>query len=390
MAPVVKALKDCPGLDYRLVLTGQHESLVDQNLDMLGLRPRDDLDYNLGIMQEGQSLYDVAQGCLQGLGEVVREYQPKLLLAQGDTATVFFSSLVGYFEKIDVGHVEAGLRTGDKRAPYPEEMFRRLTDALSDLHFAPTEAAKLNLLKEGIESSRVHVTGNTVVDSLKVIENFVGRGEAPELRSILEDERSRLVLLTAHRRESFGQPLRDVFGAVRALVEEHDDVRLLYPVHPNPNVVEPAQEFLSEHPRIDLVEPLHYLDLVLALKNAHLILTDSGGIQEEAPTFGTPVLVLRDVTERPEGVKAGVAILVGTDSERIIEEGNRILSRSQGEGPRASPSTAFPNPYGDGRAGKRIVDIISSVLTGASREMEDWPGHESGLGRTVNTDQGVP
>ena len=374
MAPVLKALRDCPGLDSRLVLTGQHESLVDQILDVLGLEP----DYDLGIMQEGQSLYDVAEGCLQGLGGVVREYQPKLLLAQGDTATVFFSSLVAYFEKIDVGHVEAVLRTGDKWAPYPEEMFRRLTDVLTDLHFAPTVAARDNLLAEGIEPSQVYVTGNTVVDSLLVIASREGRAEAPLLRSILEDERSRLVLLTAHRRESFGQPLRDVFRAVRALVDEHDDVRLLYPVHPNPNVVEPAEELLSDHPRIDLVEPLHYGDLVLALKGAHLVLTDSGGIQEEAPTFGTPVLVLRRVTERPEGIEAGVAILVGTDPEKILEEGRRILSRGpEGRGStreRDMSSTVAMNPYGDGKAGERIVDIITSVLTGASRSTEDWAG----------------
>ena len=378
MAPVVKALRDCPGLDSRLVLTGQHESLVDQNLDMLGLRPRNDLDYNLEIMQEGQSLYDVAQGCLEGLGGVVRDYRPKLLLAQGDTATVFFSSLVAYFEKIKVGHVEAGLRTGDKWAPYPEEMFRRLTDVLTDLHFAPTEWAKANLLKEGIEPSQVYVTGNTVVDSLRVIASILGRAEAPKLREILEEEHSRLVLLTAHRRESFGQPLREVFGAVRALVDEHDDVRLLYPVHLNPNVVEPAEELLSDHPRIHLVDPLRYRDLILALKGAHLILTDSGGIQEEAPTFGTPVLVLREVTERPEGIEEGVAILVGTDSEKILEEGRRILSRgleergSTRESDRSS--TPAPNPYGDGRAGERIVDIIASVLTGEPRSTTDWAG----------------
>ena len=374
MAPVVKALRDCPGLDSRLVLTGQHESLVDEILEVLGLQP----DYDLDIMQEGQSLYDVAQGCLEGLGGVVRKFQPKLLLAQGDTATVFFSSLVAYFEKIKVGHVEAGLRTGDKFAPYPEEMFRRLTDVLTDLHFAPTATARANLLAEGIEPSQVHVTGNTVVDSLRVIAPMLGRAEAPFLRSILEDERSRLVLLTAHRRESFGQPLRDVFRAARALVDEHDDVHLLYPVHPNPDVVEPARELLSDHPRIHLVDPLHYRDLILALKGAHLILTDSGGIQEEAPTFGTPVLVLREVTERPEGIEAGVAILVGTDSEKILEEGRRILSRgleergSTRESDRSS--TPAPNPYGDGRAGERIADIIVSVLTGEPRSTTDWAG----------------
>ncbi len=366
MAPVVAALRQKPGLDSRLVLTGQHSDLVDQVLDALDLHP----DYDLGIMQEGQSLYDVAQGCLTGLGGVVVEYRPDLLLAQGDTATVFFSSLVSFFEKTRVGHVEAGLRSGDKWAPFPEEIFRRLTDVLTDLHFAPTKAARDKLLAEGFEQSHVYVTGNTVVDSLLRMASMEGKAEAPPLRSILEDERSRLVLLTAHRRESFGKPLGDVFRAVRRLVDEHDDVRLLYPVHPNPNVVGPAQELLSDHPRIDLVEPLGYRDLVLALQGAHLVLTDSGGIQEEAPTFGTPVLVLRNVTERPEGVEAGVAILVGTDPEKILEEGSRILSRGQDEVPPEPP----PNPYGDGRAGERIVDIIASVLTGESRSTTDWAG----------------
>ena len=374
MAPVVKVLRDCPDLDSRLVLTGQHGSLVDQILDALELRP----DYDLEIMREGQSLYDVAQECLQGLGGVVREDRPDLLLAQGDTATVFFSSLVAFFERTRVGHVEAGLRSGDKWAPFPEEMFRRLTDVLTDLYFTPTSAARDNLLAEGFEPSQVYVTGNTVVDSLTRMASMEGEAEAPPLRSILEGEHGRLVLLTAHRRESFGQPLRDVFRAVRRLVDEHEDVRLLYPVHPNPNVVEPAEELLSDHPRIDLVEPLGYRDLVLALQGAHLILTDSGGIQEEAPTFGTPVLVLREVTERPEGIEAGVAILVGTDPEKILEEGRRILSGGLEEGDSTRESDLSspppPNPYGDGRAGERIADIILSVLTGEPRSTTDWAG----------------
>ena len=366
MAPVVAALRQCPGLESRLALTGQHESLVDQILALLELHP----DYDLGIMREGQSLYDVARECLEGLGGLVREYRPDLLLAQGDTASVFFSSLAAFFEKTRVGHVEAGLRSRDKYAPFPEEIFRRLSDVLTDLHFAPTVAARDNLLAEGVEPSQVYVTGNTVVDSLLRVASMEGEAEAPVLRSILGEESSRLVLLTAHRRESFGEPLRDIFRAVRVLVDEHDDVRLLYPVHPNPNVVEPAQELLSDHPRIDLVEPLGYRDLVLAMQGACLILTDSGGIQEEAPTFGTPVLVLRRVTERPEGVEAGVAVLVGTDPERILEEGRSILSGGRGGARRA----VLPNPYGDGGAGERIVDVISSVLTGSPRSTTDWAG----------------
>ena len=364
MAPVMAALRRTAGLDSRLLLTGQHGDLVDQILGALDLHP----DFDLGIMQEGQSLYDVAQGCLQGLRDVMQDYRPQLVLAQGDTSTVFFSSLVAFFEKVQVGHVEAGLRSGDKWAPFPEEMFRRLTDVLTDLYFAPTPAAADRLLAERVEPSHVHVTGNTVVDSLARTARLASGVASPVLKSILEDERSRLVLLTAHRRESFGQPLRDVFIAARRLVDEHADVRLLYPVHPNPNVVEPARALLSDHPRIDLVEPLDYPDLVQALQGAHLVLTDSGGIQEEAPTFGTPVLVLRDVTERPEGVAAGVAFLVGTDPKKILEEGSRILARDPVR------SDSYVNPYGDGRAGERIADIVSAVLTGGSRTTEDWTG----------------
>ncbi len=363
MAPVVAALRNNPGLDSRLVLTGQHSDLVDEILDVLDLRP----EYDLGIMREGQSLYDVAQGCLEGLGGIVREYGPHLLLAQGDTATVFFASLVAFFEKIRVGHVEAGLRSGNKWAPFPEEMFRRLTDVLTDLYFVPTRTARDKLLAEGVEPSNVYLTGNTVVDSLMRMAALDAEVESPVLRSLLQDEGNRLVLLTAHRRESFGQPLRDVFGAIRSLVDEHSDVRLLYPVHPNPNVVGPAQELLGDHPRIHLVEPLGYGDLVCALQRAHLILTDSGGIQEEAPTFGTPVLVLREVTERPEGIETGVATLVGTDPDKILREGRRILSGGSEKG-------SGTNPYGDGKAGERIVDIIASILNEVKRKTADWGG----------------
>jgi UDP-N-acetylglucosamine 2-epimerase (non-hydrolysing) len=295
---------------------------------------------------------------------VVRGYRPDVLLVQGDTATVFVGSLVAFFERVRVGHVEAGLRSHDKWAPFPEEIFRRLADVLSDYYFAPTTLAREQLLAEGVPAARIHVTGNTVVDALLSVSGHERPVDDPTLAEVLAGGR-RLILLTAHRRESFGEPLRRVFAAVRKLADEVPDAEVVYPVHPNPNVRAPADELLSGHPRIRLIPPLGYLDLVTALRRAALVLTDSGGIQEEAPTFGVPVLVLRDVTERPEGIAAGVAELVGTDAGRILSRGLTALARS-------AAGAVPPNPYGDGRAGERIADIVRADLTGAPRRTEDW------------------
>jgi UDP-N-acetylglucosamine 2-epimerase (non-hydrolysing) len=370
MAPVVRALDVREHrVESRLALTGQHDELVDQVLEAFGMSP----EYDLGIMKPGQDLYDVAHACLEGLREVIREYRPDLILVQGDTASVFFGSLGAFFEKVGVGHVEAGLRSRHGGMPYPdpfpEEMFRRLTGVLTLHHFAPTLEAGENLMNEGVSRDRVHVTGNTVVDALQGAARVPHDPGNEDLRSALESGR-RLVLLTAHRRESFGDPLREAFSAVRELVDEHGEVEVLYPVHPNPQVLEPARELLSGHPRIRLTEPLDYLDLVTALKHAHLVLTDSGGIQEEAPTFGAPVLVLREATERPEGVRAGVARLVGTRKALILAEARAFLT--QEAAPRAGPRPQ--NPYGDGLAGERIADIVVSNLTGSARETADWDG----------------
>ena len=361
MAPVVEALRNyAADVETRVVLTGQHTQLVDQVLEAFRLNP----DYDLGIMKEGQTLYDVVQGALKGLRGVVQEFRPDALLVQGDTATVFTGSLVGFFERVKVGHVEAGLRTKDKWAPFPEEIFRRLTDVVSDYYFAPTAHAQAALLAEGVPAEQVYVTGNTVVDALHSVAAQERPIENEVLRAAIQGER-RLVLLTAHRRESFGGPIRDVFGAVRALADEIGDIEIVYPVHPNPNVVEPARELLSDHERIHLIEPVGYLDLVAALSSAALVLTDSGGIQEEAPAFGVPVLVLREVTERPEGIEAGVAELVGTDRDLILERSRAALARSAADTPAI-------NPYGDGRAGARIADIVVSDLLGRARSLEDW------------------
>jgi UDP-N-acetylglucosamine 2-epimerase (non-hydrolysing) len=357
MAPVIRALeRSAPEADTRLALTGQHTDLVEEALRAFRLEP----DWDLGIMREGQSLYDVTREGLDGLRNVVGEWRPDLILVQGDTATVFLGALVGYFEGVATGHVEAGLRSGDLRRPFPEEGFRRLASVLAELHFAPTPGARENLLREGVPDERIHVTGNTVVDALL---EMAERGATPEssgVRRMLEDGAAPFALLTAHRRESFGEPLERIFKGVLELVEARPELHVLYPVHPNPRVQEPAHRVLGGHPRIHLAAPLSYADLVAALQGAALVLTDSGGIQEEAPTFGTPVLVLRDVTERPEGIQAGVARLVGTDSDRLVREAVRILD----EGGGARDRRRRANPYGDGRAGERIAEVVREVLAG--------------------------
>ncbi len=363
LAPVVDALLARAEVDTRLALTGQHTSLVDQVLEVFGLRP----DWDLDIMREGQSLYDVAEGCLTALRGVYEEYRPDLVLVQGDTASVFFGSLVGFFERMCVGHVEAGLRSGDKWRPFPEEVLRRLTSVVADVHFAPTPRARDNLLDEGIDLDIIHVTGNTVVDALGRIGAKERPVRDPVLRQVLADDR-RLVLLTAHRRESFGAPLREAFAAVRGLADAHEDIVIVYPVHPNPRVKEAAEATLAGHSRVRLVPPLDYFDMIAALRASALVITDSGGIQEEAPSFETPVLVLREVTERPEGVDAGVAELVGTDGALIVERAGALLA-DEGIAERLRRAG---NPYGDGRAGERIADIVVHRLAGAERRTQDW------------------
>jgi len=366
LAPVIAALGSRSEVETRVALTGQHTDLMDQVLRVFGIAP----DWDLGIMREGQDLYDVAHGCLEGLRAVQQEYRPDILLVQGDTATVFFAGLVAYFERGRLGHVEAGLRSGDKWRPFPEEAFRRLTGVLTDLHFAPTLRARANLLAEGVPAATVHLTGNTVVDALETIARRPHQVSEPMVRQALALEK-RLVLVTAHRRESFGAPLREAFSALRELADLHPETVLLYPVHPNPNVRGPASELLGGHDRILLSAPLDYLDLLFALRHASLAITDSGGIQEEAPSFGVPVLVLREVTERPEGIDAGVAELVGTDRSRILAAASRLL-----RDPDAHARVAGqPNPYGDGQAGGRIADIVVHSLTGGRRRTSDWEPH---------------
>jgi UDP-N-acetylglucosamine 2-epimerase (non-hydrolysing) len=370
---------------------------MDQVAEVFQLHP----DWDLEIMREGQDLYGVTEKCLNGLRPIVREYNPDLVIVEGDTASVFVAGLVSFYERTRVGHVEAGLRSGDKWRPWPEEIFRRLTGVVSDVHFAPTPAARDNLLREGVSPQAIHVTGNTVVDAVLAISRTAHEPGNPDLRAALHSGR-RLVLVTAHRRESFGAPLRAAFSAIRRLADAFEDIVVLYPVHPNPNVRSAAEEILADHTRIILTTPLDYRDLLLALQECVLVLTDSGGIQEEAPTFGKPVLVLRELTERPEAVDAGVSVLVGTDPDRIAGIASAVLDGrgwqflSALRDLRREPSTAgipleeelasakvlqstmaqrvFPNPYGDGNAGERIADIIVHRLTGRERSTTDWPG----------------
>jgi UDP-N-acetylglucosamine 2-epimerase (non-hydrolysing) len=362
LAPVIDALKKRSAeIETLVALTGQHTDLTDEVIRAFDIA----VDVDLDIMSDGQTLYDIASRILPSLRDQVQKLNPDVILVQGDTASVFFGALVGFFEKKKVGHVEAGLRSHNKFHPWPEEIFRRMTGVAADYHFAPTRAAAENLLDEGVAAGQVFVTGNTVVDALLTVSERDLAVQSEDLRAALGAGK-KLVLVTAHRRESFGAPMREAFGAIRTLADRHEDALFFYPVHPNPEVRR-AAEVLSNHPRIVLTKPLGYFDLVHALKHAHFALTDSGGIQEEAPTFGTPVLVMREVTERPEGVHAGVTALVGTDAGKITDYGTRLLS-----GDLRATMAAATNPYGDGRAGPRIADIIIADLTARPRQTDDW------------------
>ena len=355
MAPVIRGLRELgTGIEVGLALTGQHDELVAEVLDVFGLRP----EFDLAIMTQGQSPSEVGALCLARLGPIFEAWRPGLVLVEGDTATVFFGALTAYHHRIPVGHVEAGLRTGNLRSPFPEEGYRRMAAVIADLHFAPTAGARENLLSEGIDDGRIHVTGNPVVDALLQVAEEM---EAPKSLSpghLCRDAAPPFALLTAHRRESFGPPLERVFAALLELLDRHPTLEIVYPVHPNPAVEAPARRILAGHPRIHLLAPLGYTELVWVLAHATLVLTDSGGIQEEAPTFGTPVLVLRDVTERPEGVDAGVAELVGTEAGRIVHAALGLLGRPR----EAREKTLARNPYGDGSAGRRIAEIVGAFL----------------------------
>lgn len=344
MAPVVKALAKEPWADSRVLATAQHRHLLDQVLDVFKIVP----DRDLNVMRPNQDLAGLTARLLVELDRTLRLEAPDVVLAQGDTTTVMTVALACFYLNIPFGHVEAGLRTRDLRNPFPEEMNRVVAGRLARWHFAPTRSAKANLLREGIPPSEVYVTGNTVIDALLSV-----AGEAQVVGVPLRPDK-RLILVTAHRRENFGEPFRDICRAIRFLADANEDVQFLYPVHPNPNVRETAQQQLAGHPRILLCNPLDYLPFVGAMRRADLILTDSGGVQEEAPALGKPVLVMRRETERPEAVDAGVARLVGPDFRTIVDECQRLL-----DDPAAYRAMAKGlSPYGDGKAAGRIADIL--------------------------------
>jgi UDP-N-acetylglucosamine 2-epimerase (non-hydrolysing) len=349
MAPVVQLLSQTPDMESRVCVTAQHRQMLDQVLNLFGIQP----DYDLDLMREDQSLAELSAAIFTHLDPVFADFKPDWVLAQGDTTTVAITSLLAYYRRIKFGHVEAGLRTHDKWQPFPEEINRRIAGVVADLHFAPTQPACENLLREGIPDKSISVTGNPVIDALQ----FVAKQPAPrEIKALLEKleiGKQELILVTAHRRENFGQPLENICLALKELAER-GDVEIVYPVHLNPNVQEPVKKILGDVPHITLLPPLDYLPLVHLQKCSKIILTDSGGIQEEAPAFGVPVLVLREVTERPEGVEAGTLKLVGTDIKTIVHEANRLLDDPAAHAEMAKAA----NPFGDGHAAERIIEAL--------------------------------
>ncbi|NQD67887.1 UDP-N-acetylglucosamine 2-epimerase (non-hydrolyzing) [Bacillus haikouensis] len=346
MAPLVLELKKYPeSFETIVTVTAQHREMLDQVLSIFNITP----DYDLNIMKDRQTLVDVTTRGLEGLDKIMKEAKPDIVLVHGDTTTTFVASLAAFYNQVSVGHVEAGLRTWNKYSPFPEEMNRQLTGVMADLHFAPTEKSARNLLNENKKEEGIFITGNTAIDALKTTVKDEYKHEV--LEKVGGD---RLVLLTAHRRENLGQPMRNMFRAIKRLVEEHNDIQVVYPVHLNPAVREVADEVLGNDSRIHLIEPLDVIDFHNFASRAHLILTDSGGVQEEAPSLGVPVLVLRDTTERPEGIEAGTLKLAGNEEENIYKLAKELLTDEQAH----SKMSKATNPYGDGQASYRIAQAI--------------------------------
>lgn len=348
MAPIIRLLANTAGVESRVCVTAQHRQMLDQVLHLFNIKP----EYDLNLMRDNQSLAQLSAAIFTHLDPVFSDFKPDWVLAQGDTTTVAITSLLSYFNRIKFGHVEAGLRTHDKWQPFPEEINRRVAGVTADLHFAPTEWSKQNLLREGIDERIIKVTGNPVIDALQ----FVSKQPEPqEIVGLVADklQTKKLILVTAHRRENFGKPIENICRALAELAKR-EDVEIVYPVHLNPHVQEPVYRLLSGVAHITLLPPLDYLPLVHLMKHAVLILTDSGGIQEEAPAFGIPTLVLRDVTERPEGVAAGTLKLVGTETSRIVKEAKRLLDDESAY----SEMAKAVNPYGNGHAAENIIQFL--------------------------------
>ena len=345
MAPLVKELESREEIESIVCVTAQHREMLDQVLETFKIKP----DYDLNMMKQGQTLIDITTGALTGVDVVIKEAKPDIVLVHGDTSTTFAGGLAAFYNQVAVGHVEAGLRTYNKYSPYPEEMNRQMVDCFTDMYFAPTNLSRDNLLKENVDDAKIYVTGNTAIDAMSttVDENYTH----PELEWLQGDK---MILLTAHRRENLGEPMRNIFRGIRRVLDEVDGIKVIYPIHKNPLVRAAADEIFGDCDRVKLIEPLEVFDFHNFQNLAHIILTDSGGIQEEAPSLGKPVLVLRDTTERPEGIDAGTLKLVGTDSDVIYNETMRLLNDKE-EYDRMSKAS---NPYGDGHASERIVDAI--------------------------------
>lgn len=351
MAPLVKELEKREEIESIVCVTAQHREMLDQVLETFDIKP----DYDLNMMKQGQTLVDITVGALTGVDAVIKEAKPDIVLVHGDTSTTFAGGLAAFYNQVAIGHVEAGLRTYNKYSPYPEEMNRQMVDCMTDMFFAPTMLSRENLLKENIDDSKIYVTGNTAIDAMSTTVNH--DYTHPELEWL---EGDKMILLTAHRRENLGEPMRNIFRGIRKVLDEVPGIKVIYPIHKNPLVRAAADEIFGDCDRVKLIEPLEVFDFHNFQNLSHIILTDSGGIQEEAPSLGKPVLVLRDTTERPEGIDAGTLKLVGTDSEVIYKETIRLLT-DKDEYERMSKAS---NPYGDGHASERIVDAIISKFLG--------------------------
>lgn len=355
MAPLVKALEACSDFEAKVCVTGQHRQMLDQVLDLFHIKP----DFDLNLMKPGQDLYDITSNVLLGMRDVYKQWKPDIILVHGDTTTTLAASLSAYYAKIKVGHVEAGLRTFNKYSPWPEEMNRCLTGRVADIHFAPTVKSQANLTLEGIDENTIHITGNTVIDALlQVVERIrtdVNLTQAFERRFSFLDKTKRMILVTGHRRENFGQGFENICHALAALAQR-GDVQIVYPVHLNPQVQEPVRRILGGVANVHLIEPQDYLPFVYLMDRCNLLVTDSGGVQEEAPSLGKPVLVMRDTTERPEAVEAGTVKLVGTDSQAIIQNVNALLDDQSAYQAMAHAH----NPYGDGKSAQRITEILQA------------------------------
>nr|WP_025640783.1 UDP-N-acetylglucosamine 2-epimerase (non-hydrolyzing) [Schnuerera ultunensis] len=359
MAPIIKVMENASEIDNTICITAQHREMLDQVLNLFQIEP----DYDLNIFKPGQSLTEITMKALEGLEKVILEVKPDVLLVQGDTSTVFAGALAAFYQKVKIGHVEAGLRSGNLYSPYPEEANRKLTGILTDFHFAPTETNKDNLLREGYSIEKIFITGNTVIDALQYSVKEDYSFQIPLLDNI-DYKDKRIILLTSHRRENLGKPMENIFSAINQIALEYEDIEVVFPIHLNPKVRQIANKIFNGNRRVHLIEPLDYEPFTNLMARSYLVVTDSGGLQEEAPSLGKPVLVVREETERPEGIEAGTAKLVGTNYDNILKEIDILLS-NQKEYEKMANAV---NPYGDGRASERIVDII--LKHGFSKKQE--------------------